>query len=182
MRSNKFQNYFGNCVSQILSAQLPAGSYRPSDVNVTQVLIISPAVAATAKTTAIPAVMGLKYVITKRNANPTNIIRVIGNVNFFSRRQLSAFDSLIAKKFPGTSVGIPTIRDISPPNATIGNSYLTAGGIAGIVIAGCVVIVLIVLLSIFIPKMRNAMHSQNHAEHKLQLQNLGSAQVYEVRV
>ena len=181
MRSDKFQNYVANVVSQILEGQLPAGNYKPKDVNVTNVIMTTAAVPATSKTVAIPAQYSIKYVITKPNGNPANIQKVFSNVNFFSRRKLSILDNLLAKKYPGASVGLPIIRDISP-TTTVAKPSLSPGAIAGIVIAGCAVIVLIVLLSIFIPKMRNAMYSQNAKLHQLQLQNLGAAQVYEVRV
>ena len=100
LRSNKFQNYFGNVVSQILEKQLPGGNYKPSDVNVTQIVTITPAVPATPKTTAIPAVLGVRYIIRKPNGNPANIIGVTNNVKLFARRKLSIFDDLLAKKFP----------------------------------------------------------------------------------
>ena len=79
----------------------------------------------------------------------------------------------------GASVGVPIAVDLSPPGQPGTNTApLSNGGIAGIVIAGVVVIVFIVLVSIFVPKMQLYAFHEGQQQHQLKLQHLGAAPVH----
>jgi len=68
-----------------------------------------------------------------------------------------AIGNALAVSFPGFAVGLLAA---APPPAPTSTTWATPGAISGVVIGGAVAVTLIVLLSVFIPRMRSQAQAQ----------------------
>jgi hypothetical protein len=71
-----------------------------------------------------------------------------------------AIGNALAVPFPGFTVSVGLLAAAPPPAPTSTTTWATPGAIAGVVVGGAVAVTLIVLLSVFIPRMRSQAQAQ----------------------